>query len=142
MSRFPGVRNSGKPPEKASRYVRFDRWQRLEHSLLILSFTVLAITGLPQKFATAPIAEFILGLLGGIETVRFIHRTAAILLMAESIYHIAAILYRIFVRGASLSMLPGLEDLRHLLQDIQFYFGRRPKKAQYGRYSYAEKAEY
>ncbi len=123
-------------------YPRFDRWQRLEHSLLIVSFTVLAVTGLPQKFATAPISETIMGWMGGIETVRFIHRSAAILLMAESIYHIIAILYRITVLRSSMSMLPGVEDIRHVLQDIQFYFGRREEKARYGRYSYAEKAEY
>jgi hypothetical protein len=39
-------------------------------------------------------------------------------------------------------MLPLVEDFKHLYEDILFYFGRRKHKAYYGRYNYAEKAEY
>jgi cytochrome b subunit of formate dehydrogenase/mono/diheme cytochrome c family protein len=102
----------------------------------------LAITGLAQKFATSPGGEFILGALGGIETSRIIHRAAAIIMMAGAIYHFLSLLYRMMVRRVSLSMMPLPEDFKHLLQDIQFYLGRRKKKAQYGRFSYVEKAEY
>ena len=39
-------------------------------------------------------------------------------------------------------MLPLVEDFKHLWHDLLFYFGRRKHKAYYGRYNYAEKAEY
>ena len=123
-------------------YTRFSTWQRIEHAILILSFTTLAITGLPQKFATAPISQAVIGLLGGIETVRIIHRIAAIILMAQSIYHVMAVLYRVLVRRVSLSMFPAFEDFKHLFQDVLLYLGRRKHRAYYGRYSYAEKVEY
>lgn len=130
------------PTPKPSYVTRFSRWQRIEHAILILSFTTLAVTGLPQKFATAPISDTIIGILGGIETVRGIHRIAAILLMAQSIYHVVAVLYRVLVRRAGLSMFPVIDDFKHLLQDVLVYLGLRKHKGYYGRYSYAEKAEY
>ncbi|HJW84999.1 MAG TPA: c-type cytochrome domain-containing protein, partial [Anaerolineae bacterium] len=123
-------------------YTRFSAWQRIEHAILILSFTTLAVTGLPQKFAEAPISQTLIALLGGIETVRIIHRVAAIILMAQSIYHVMAVLHRVIVRRAALSMFPVFEDFRHLFQDVLFYLGLRKHRSFYGRYSYAEKAEY
>ena len=39
-------------------YVRFDVLQRVQHALLLLSFTTLAVTGLVQKFATAGASEW------------------------------------------------------------------------------------
>lgn len=123
-------------------YRRFDRSQRLEHAIFLVAFTILGITGLAQKFATSPGGDFLLRLTGGIETTRIIHRSAAIVLMVVSIYHILGLLYRVFVKRVRLSMIPSLNDLRHVLQDILFYVDLRNSKPRYGRYSYAEKAEY
>jgi cytochrome b subunit of formate dehydrogenase/mono/diheme cytochrome c family protein len=130
------------PEGKPATYARFSRWQRIEHAILIASFTTLAVTGLPQKFADAPISQTIVAIFGGVEAIRIVHRLAAIALMAQSIYHVVAVLYRVLVRRASLSMFPVLEDFKHLVQDVLFYLGLRKRKGYYGRYSYAEKAEY
>jgi len=51
-------------------YTRFTLDQRIEHVVQLVSFTVLAVTGLPQKYASAPISEAIIAFLGGIEQVR------------------------------------------------------------------------
>jgi cytochrome b subunit of formate dehydrogenase/mono/diheme cytochrome c family protein len=123
-------------------YPRFDRSQRIEHAIFLVSFTILGITGLAQKFATSPGGEFLIRLMGGIETTRIIHRAAAIVLMAVAIYHILGLLYRVFVRRVKLSVLPRLQDIRDLMQDVFFYLGLRNSRARYGRYSYVEKAEY
>jgi cytochrome b subunit of formate dehydrogenase len=129
------------PAEKVY-YTRFSLSQRLAHAFLLVSFTILGLTGLAQKYATSPLGETILGWLNGIETTRLIHRSAAVVLMAISIYHIIAVLYRVFVLRVSWSMLPVMQDFVHLFQDILFYLGRRARHAYYGRYSYAEKVEY
>jgi len=138
------TRPSSAPPEpgQASRFPRFERSQRAEHIILLVSFTVLALTGLPQMFAATPPGELMLRLLGGIETARQIHRLAAILLLGESIFHVIMLLYRGLVKRVSLSILPLPDDFRHLLDDLKAYLGLRPRKASYGRYSYAEKVEY
>jgi thiosulfate reductase cytochrome b subunit len=59
-----------------------------------------------------------------------------------SIYHVVALLYRLIVQRVPWTMIPLVEDLKHLWHDLLFYFGRRKRKAYYGRYNYAEKAEY
>ncbi len=65
----------------AERYPRFDRAQRIEHGLLVLSFTILSISGLPQKYPDTGWGQWMIWLMGGIETTRFIHHTAAIVLI-------------------------------------------------------------
>lgn len=123
-------------------YTRFTLSQRIEHFVLLVSFTLLGITGLAQKYATSQAGAFTLAVFGGIESSRVVHRTSAVVLMVVSIYHILAVGYRIYVLKSPLNMLPVLEDFQHLYDDILFYLGRRKRKAYYGRYNYAEKVEY
>jgi cytochrome b subunit of formate dehydrogenase len=127
---------------KPKTYTRFSISERIEHAILLVSFTILGITGLAQKFADSQLGAFTLQLFGGIENSRTIHHFAAYILIAVSIYHIMAVTYRVFVMRASLNMLPLPSDFVHLYQDILFYIGKRKHKAYYGRYNYAEKAEY
>lgn len=124
------------------RFLRFERAKRVEHAVLLISMTILAITGLPQKFPDASISIAVFNLFGGIETTRIIHRAASILLGLVTIYHIIAVAYRLYVRRVAWSILPTLGDFKDLFQDLKFYFGRSDLRARYDRYSYAEKLEY
>ncbi|HQF71931.1 MAG TPA: hypothetical protein PLH39_11705, partial [Promineifilum sp.] len=47
-------------------YPRFRLMARIEHMLLLTSFTILCLTGLPQKFPFSPISQGLIALLGGI----------------------------------------------------------------------------
>ncbi|HEX9077366.1 MAG TPA: cytochrome C, partial [Anaerolineae bacterium] len=62
-------------------YLRFSVSQILEHWVMAISFTVLAVTGLPQKFVGTPWAETMIGLMGGIEWVRSLHHFAATMMV-------------------------------------------------------------
>lgn len=123
-------------------YVRFSRTDRIEHFLLMTSFTVLVITGLPQRYVSASWAEFLIGLMGGIETVRIIHRLAAIVLILESILHIITVSYKLFVRRVSPSMLPTLQDFVDFLDALRYNLGLARRRPQYDRYNFEEKIEY
>lgn len=123
-------------------YVRFDIVQRLQHIIFLISFSVLGFTGLPQKFPLSPISLGIFKILGGIETVRIIHHTSAIVMMIVSVFHVLEVLYRVFVLRTPIAMIPWINDLLHMYEDVLYYLGLRKHKAYYGRYSYAEKAEY
>ncbi len=127
-------------PDKT--YTRFDLSQRVEHFILLVSFTILGITGIPQKYPNQPASDLILRLFGGIEMARQIHHIAAIALMVVSVYHVIALAYRILVLRSPLTMLPLLDDFKHLFQDIGYYLGLRKHKGYYGRFNYAEKVEY
>jgi cytochrome b subunit of formate dehydrogenase/mono/diheme cytochrome c family protein len=126
----------------ATTYQRFTLPQRAEHIVMLASFTILAVTGLPQKFIAAGWAQTMIGWMGGIETTRQIHHFAAIVLMLGSVYHLAAVGYRMLVRHVRLTMLPGLRDVNEALGAFLFNLGLRKQAPQSGRYSYAEKAEY
>src|SRR5688500_986532 len=86
-------------PAVAASYRRFSASQRIEHILAMVSFTVLAVTGLPQKFPAALLSEGTIALFRGIEGTRVVHRWSAIVLVAVSLYHVVAVLYRRFVKG-------------------------------------------
>ncbi len=95
---------------KNQTYLRFSIPQRLEHILLLISFTTLALTGLPQKYPVAGISQAFIALLGGIEMVRIIHRISATIFVLESVYHFVVAGYKLYVRREEASMVPTLKD--------------------------------
>ncbi len=128
--------------DEAHRFLRFPLIYRIEHWVQMLAFTTLAITGLVQKFSVVDISKFIIGALGGIENTRLIHRTAAVILMVEVVYHLGAVLYRVYVRRYRLSMMPSMQDLKDAIQALLYNFGLAKNRPQEGRYSFDEKVEY
>lgn len=124
------------------RFRRFDRGQRIEHGLLLFSFTVLAISGLPQKYPDSVWGSAMIQAMGGIELVRYIHHAAAILLMLETVYHAVAVAYKIFVTRRPLSMLPTFQDVRDGIQSLAYNLGFASMKPAMGRYNFGEKVEY
>ena len=123
-------------------YTRFSSVQRMEHMILLVTFSGLALTGLPQTYAAQPWARTLIDLLGGIESVRIIHRFLATLLMAEAIFHGGVISYKLFVLGYRATMIPGFRDLRDVIQWIAFNLGLRKDHPHLPRYNFGEKAEY
>lgn len=123
-------------------YVRFPIAQRVEHLVMLVSFTMLGITGLPQKFPTSSISEFLVNLFGGIENTRSIHHIAATILMLVTVYHLISMGYKIFVLRRQMSMLPSLQDIRDAWQAFIYNIGFTKARPQMGRYTFEEKAEY
>jgi len=126
-----------------STYVRFVLSQRLEHIVLMISFTMLCLTGLPQRYAAAGWAQGILRLLGGIATARLIHHFFAIVLLAQALYHVIVVLGELIgVRPRRWSMLPGLKDVRDGLASLGHLLGLRKERPRYARFDWKQKIEY
>lgn len=123
-------------------YERFTRAQRIEHFILLLSFTTLVLTGLPQKFSGNAFSDGVIALLGGIETVRIIHRIAAVILVLQSVYHFILLGYKIWVRRTEMTMLPGLKDLTDALDVVRYNLGLSKEHPRMPRYNFGEKVEY
>ncbi len=123
-------------------FTRFDLLQRIEHIVFLVSFSLLGFTGLPQKYATSPISLGIFNVVGGVENIRAIHHVAAIVMLVISLVHVLELLYGLIVKRSPISMIPWFNDIQHVITDVLYYLGFRKHKAYYGRYSYAEKAEY
>ncbi|MCC6187403.1 MAG: cytochrome b/b6 domain-containing protein [Anaerolineales bacterium] len=128
------------PPQRT--YLRFALSQRIEHAVVLTSFVVLALTGLPQKYSGAGWAETAIGLMGGIQFVRVVHRVAATALMLATVFHLASVGYRVFVSRVRLTMLPGLADVREAVYAVRYNLGLRREPPQAGRYNFGEKFEY
>ena len=123
-------------------YLRFSIAQRVEHLTMLLSFTTLGLTGLPQKFAAHPISIAFVNMLGGIENLRAIHHVAATVMMLGTIYHILVVGYKIFVERRRMTMLPVFQDAKDALYALLYNLGLRRTRPQMGRYTFEEKAEY
>ncbi len=126
----------------ANSYTRFTLAHRIEHVISIASFTVLAVTGLPQKYIAAEWAQTMIRVLGGIEFVRQVHHLAAIVLMLETVFHLTGLGYRMLVRRVRLTMLPSVTDVTDALGVFLYNLGLRKDRPQGGRYTFEEKAEY
>jgi cytochrome b subunit of formate dehydrogenase len=122
--------------------LRFPVADRIEHIITIVSFTVLAVTGLPQMYAMWPIMIAAIQAMGGIETIRIIHRGAAIVLILASIWHIAAMGYKVYVKRVRLTMLPGWKDVVDAVQGLGYNFRILRNPPRMGKFNYMEKAEY
>lgn len=123
-------------------YPRFTPAQRFEHIIMIVTFTGLALTGLPQSYAAEPWAKTLIDIMGGIESIRIVHRIMATVLMALSIYHGGIISYKLYVLGTQATMIPGLRDLRDVIHWMAFNLGLRKSHPRLPRYNFGEKAEY
>ncbi|HSL28479.1 MAG TPA: cytochrome b/b6 domain-containing protein [Anaerolineales bacterium] len=123
-------------------YERFPVYRRIEHWVMMLSFTTLAITGLPQRFPASELSIAFVYLLGGIETLRVIHRVAAIVMMLGTAWHLLVFGYLSYVRRTRLTMLPTLQDAKDAWQALLYNIGRAKTPPQMGRYTFEEKMEY
>jgi formate dehydrogenase gamma subunit len=128
--------------ERPTKYLRFSRSQRVEHFILLLSFTVLGVTGLPQKWPDSWLGEAMIAGMGGIERTRIIHHVAAATLIILTVYHFLAVAYRIWVKRARLSMLPTFQDVKDGLQALGYNLNVASNPPAMGRYTFGEKIEY
>ena len=69
-------------------YHRFSIGQRWEHLVLLVSFTVLLLTGLPQKYREFSLSQDLLSSPERLELIRQIHYIAAIVLTLQVLYHV------------------------------------------------------
>ncbi len=134
--------NPPNQPDHPKEYRRFVPSQRFEHIIVLVTFTFLALTGIPQKYASHDWARTMIDVMGGIESIRLVHRTMATLLVAEAIYHGGILSYKIYVLGIRMTMIPGPIDLKNVFDFIRYNLGWSKEHPKMPRYNFGEKAEY
>jgi formate dehydrogenase gamma subunit len=127
---------------KQKMYPRFRLMARIEHLILLLSFTVLSITGLPQMFAAAGFSQDVIQLMGGITQVRIFHRYAAFLLILGTVYHLFTAGYRWYVKGERMRILPEVKDVRDVGHTLSYNFGLVKDPPKMAKFNFGEKVEY
>ncbi|MBC7259968.1 MAG: cytochrome C [Chloroflexi bacterium] len=130
--------------EKPRTFIRFDLSARIEHILLIISFGMLCLTGLPQKFHNYAWAQTLMNGMGGIKTVQTMHHFFAYMMGIETVYHVLALIRSIFIKKSPnrFSMIPGLKDITDALRHLGYNLGLVKELPKYDRFNWKEKVEY
>ncbi len=121
---------------------RFTTWQRIQHLAVIVLFVLLCVTGLPQKYFEAGWAAGLLGLMGGVDGARWLHRATGLAFTGLMIAHIADLLVRLVRGTASVAMAPHRKDLTDAVTTLRYYLGVSDRQARFDRYDYKQKFEY
>ncbi len=136
---------------------RFSVTQRVQHWVLVLLFTLLALTGFPMKFADQAWSRVVIDLFGGLEMARNVHHWAGVSLVLGFIFHVIYIVRSVFKRlgvaadgrrstlfeaVTSLPMWIGPQDLLKMRDLMSYLFFLRTHPPTFGRFSVKEKFEY
>lgn len=121
---------------------RFTVRQRLEHLCVMVLFLLLAATGLPQKFFEADWARWTIEVLGGIDRVRWLHRTSGILFALLAAIHLLTALALVLSGRAGLCLVPARKDFSDAVVMLRYYLGLSEEQARFDRYDYRQKFEY
>jgi formate dehydrogenase subunit gamma len=130
------------PPRE---FQRFTLSQRLQHVFMFVPFILLVLTGFPIKFPESGFWELSIRFFGGIEQIRLVHRIAAVVMMGNFIFHVLHVLAGLLRRRpplAEIQMLPRMQDLRDIRQNLSYYLFLSNRRPRFHRYSYLEKFDY
>ena len=129
------------------RIVRFNIFDRLFHVFIMVTFLLQAVTGMGRLLYQTAWGKSVVGLFGGYNGATTVHNTVGVLMIIGFAIHIAYILAKVEWRAwrRSLfspdSLLPRLEDVKHLGQKFRWFFGLGPPPA-FDRWTYWEKFDY
>jgi len=126
---------------------RFSDKQRYTHIAIVVSFLILAATGLPLMYSHMPWGKTLAQSIGGVETSRVLHRIFAIVTFGYAFFHLGFLIKGAFVRrdrkmffGPD-SLMPRVRDLADLKNMLKWFFYRGPWP-RFDRWTYWEKFDY
>jgi cytochrome b subunit of formate dehydrogenase/5-methylcytosine-specific restriction endonuclease McrA len=134
---------SVEPPPSRALYLRMTVSERIQHWLLLASFTILVLTGFALRYPEAWLFEGIRRFSGVLFEWRGIaHRIAGVVLVAASIYHVGYLTLTARGREFFRDISPRRGDLRDIGNALRYYLGGTRERPRFGRFSYIEKSEY
>lgn len=116
--------------------------QRIQHGVLMVSFTALVVTGLPVRYSESRWSIWLTSVMGGAEGRALAHRVAAVVLLLLGAYHCCYLVFSPRGRYELRQLIPWVTDAREAIHHILYYLGLRPTPPRFGRFSYIEKFEY
>ena len=143
-------------------FTRFLPFERMLHFMLVTSFLLLVMTGMPLKFYNTHWATVLANILGGVAVARTLHHFAAIIMFTCFTLHLAKLLATAWSRRGGFrdpqtgrlslrrslktvcgpdSMLPTAQDWRDFVAHQKWFFGKAPRP-QFDRWTYFEKFDY
>lgn len=127
------------------KYPRFSLAQRVQHIVLMVTFIILVLTGIPLRFANVDWLQNITRIFGGFSTARIFHRVAATTMIVDWIWHTLFLIHKWKQDGfklSALTMIPNLKDVKDFIQVSLFYLGLSKHEPKYDRFQFREKFDY
>ncbi len=143
-------------------FTRFVPFERFLHFLVVTSFLLLTVTGMPLKFYYTDWAKVLFRFIGGAETARALHRFGAVVTFVYFGLHVTSLVGKAWKGKGKLldpqtkrltfkrfintlfgpdSMMPTLQDWRDFVAHNKWFFGKGPKPS-FDRWTYWEKFDY
>ncbi|MGC9451893.1 MAG: rhodanese-like domain-containing protein [Oceanipulchritudo sp.] len=143
-------------------FTRFVPFERFLHFLVVTSFLLLVVTGMPLKFYYTDWAKTLFSMMGGVDVARSLHHFGAIITFLYFGLHVVDRLIAMW-RGRKAvrdpetgrfsfqrlkdivfgpdSMMPSMQDWNDFVAHQKWFFGKG-KKPQFDRWTYWEKFDY
>lgn len=119
--------------------IRLTLAERVQHIVLMVSFTVLIITGIPLLFPKMPMVQ----VFGGMFPVRtFVHRFAGVTLAALAAFHVLYVLFSAEGRRDFGRMAPRIQDIKDFIHYLKYQLGKADEPPPFGKFNPFEKIEY
>ena len=129
------------------RIKRFNAIERLFHLSLMLTFVIQSATGFGRLYITTTWGKTLCAWLGGYEACLAIHKAVGVLMIVGFILHTLYLAQRVDWKNPIQSifgpdsLVPNLDDVKHMKQRILWFFGLAPAP-RFDRWTYFEKFDY
>ncbi|WP_291271162.1 cytochrome b/b6 domain-containing protein [Geothrix sp.] len=120
---------------------RMNKTFRITHGMVMVSFILLVITGFALKFPEAGWVK-VLGMNGAGLIRGWVHRIAAVVMMAATVMHVIHLALVKRDRVILFELLPGWQDAKDIANALRYNLGLTDKRPTFGMFGYAEKMEY
>ncbi|SHJ20987.1 Cytochrome b subunit of formate dehydrogenase [Malonomonas rubra DSM 5091] len=139
-------------PDAHKIYRRFTKVHIVLHLLVITSFLLLSVTGIPLKFANQPWAVVMMDFYGGADVAAFLHRVGAAITgvyFGAALYMSAIFLFKNLQSPAEFvqrlfgpdSLFPNLRDIQDVTNMVRWFLFLGPKPT-FERWTYWEKFDF
>ncbi|MDP2942639.1 MAG: cytochrome b/b6 domain-containing protein [Candidatus Omnitrophota bacterium] len=122
--------------------IRFTENECLQHTVLTISFIILAYTGFALRYPRAWWAMPFAMWGTGFDWRGIIHRTTAVIFSASAVYHAYYLFFTKRGKEQLKALVPKWKDFFDVIKMTKYNLGIEKKKPDHARYNYVEKAEY
>ncbi len=121
------------------------RWtfnERLQHGLLLITFTILAYTGFALRFSESWWAFPFTVMKGGFDWRGILHRGMAIIFCLLCVYHAGFLIFTKRGKIEFKAFLPRMKDFVDLYKMLMYNLSISEEKPKFERFNFIEKSEY
>ena len=124
-------------------YLRMTIHERWQHAVLMLSFTLLVVTGFMLRY---PEAWWVMGIRNlsarAFELRSWTHRIAGVVMVVAGVWHLGYLAFTVPGRKLFWDIFPRWRDVTDPIAVLKYNLGLAPTKPLFPRFCYIEKAEY